>query len=531
MSFVSEGFLLFLLLLLAAYYLLPKRWQPYVLLAGSYVFYAFSGLRNLFYIAFTTLTTYFGARWIENYQKKRQDALLAMDSPSVEIKKAWKQNTSRTKHWIMTAVLIANFGVLAYVKYFSYLYSVVASFLVSRGAGSQGAAFSILLPMGISFFTFQALGYLIDVTRNKHAAEKNIFKYALFVSFFPQLIQGPISRFTQLGEQLYSEHPFEIKNIRHGLLLALWGYFKKMVVADHLAVFVGALFSSWAEQKGIQVFFSGVFYGIEIYADFSGGIDVARGVAMMLGIQVTQNFEQPFFAVSISDFWRRWHITLGAWMRDYVFYPLAMSKTFNNLGKWCKKHMNPDIGKLIPTCLIAIINFLLIGIWHGPNFKYVMYGLYNGLIVSVGTLIAPGISAFLKKKNISENSTVLRFLRILRTFILVTFGRIIAHADSWAVGKSMLAAMFTKSSAGADWIAWLKQGELTSSIWILMLIGIAVIFLRDIVVERGVNLYEKFDSLHIVWRVLILDAFILLILLFGVYGIAYNSSAFLYGGF
>ena len=531
MSFVSGTFLIFFALLLLAYYLLPKKWQPYILLAASYVFYVFSGAKNLFYILLTTVTTYFGGILIGSYSKKRSEQMKALPEPlDLAGKKAWKKVTTNRKHWMVAAVLLINFGVLAYVKYFSYFAGLINNLITARGGTANLQAANILLPLGISFFTFQSVSYVIDVSNNKVEPQRNFFRYALFVSFFPQVVQGPIGRYNDLAGQLYSSHEFNLRQVKHGLILMLWGYFKKMVLADNLVGLVATLFDAGLQQKGLQVFFCGLIYSFQIYADFSGGIDVARGAAQMLGITMAQNFEQPFFAATLSEFWRRWHITLGAWTRDYVFYPLALSKTFGNLGRWGKKHIGETLGKVLPTCIVALINFLIIGIWHGANFRYIVYGLYNGIIIAIGTISEPYLARFYEKRGINAENKVLRAIRILRTIIIVSFGRIIARADSWNVSRQMLGNMFTQK-ADMRWIAWLTQNPMNKRILLIVALSIIVLLIRDVLVERGVKIYDIFDSWNVWVQALLIDLVILGILVFGVYGMGYSSSAFLYGGF
>ena len=223
------------------------------------------------------------------------------------------------------------------LKYFNLFAGGMNRFLGKAGMTGSVPILHLVLPLGISFYTFQSAGYLIDVYREKTEPERNPAKYALFVSFFPQIIQGPISFYDQLAHQLYADRKFSYRNLKHGALLMLWGYLKKMVIADRAVSLIQMVAPDYTQYNGTVIFITVLVYALQLYADFSGGIDISRGFAEILGIEMAENFRRPYFAVSINDYWRRWHITLGAWMKSYVFYSLAMSKRFFKMGKNLKQ--------------------------------------------------------------------------------------------------------------------------------------------------------------------------------------------------
>lgn len=229
--------------------------------------------------------------------------------------------------------LVLNFGMLGLAKYTNFAIENLNALFHMNLRGMQ-----ILLPLGISFYTFQSSGYILDVYWKRCKAEHHPLKYALFVSFFPQILQGPIGRYSRLAHQLYEPHKFESANITRGLERILWGFFKKMILADWSAVFVDAIFDNPDQYGGLAIF-GVLFYTIQLYADFSGGMDVVIGIASMFGIELDENFTRPFFATSITDFWHRWHITLGTWMKDYVFYPVTLSGWMKKFGRWAKKSL------------------------------------------------------------------------------------------------------------------------------------------------------------------------------------------------
>ncbi len=233
------------------------------------------------------------------------------------------------KKWIVALVALGNFGLLFFFKYWNFSAEAINKLLPNGNL----PVFELILPLGISFYMFQSIGYVIDVYRKKYPPEKNILKFALFVSFFPQMVQGPISRFDSLGKQLYRGNSFSYDSLKAGIELTLCGYLKKLLIADRAAILVNSVFQHYSEYDGGIILIGVVFYCIQLYCDFSGGIDITRGVAKMFGIELVENFKRPIFATSLSDFWRRWHISLGTWMKDYLFYPLSLSKPFIKLRK------------------------------------------------------------------------------------------------------------------------------------------------------------------------------------------------------
>ena len=306
MSLVSNLFLLFVAAAVIVYYLVPARWQWLVLLGFSYIYYIAGGIKYVGFLLFSTLVTWMIALLIEKEETAGKH--------------------KRARKFVILG-LILNFGMLGLIKYTNFAVENLNALFHMNLRGME-----ILLPLGISFYTFQSSGYILDVYWKRCKAEHNPLKYALFVSFFPQILQGPIGRYSRLAHQLYDSHKFESRNITRGLERILWGFFKKMILADWSAVFVDAIFDNPDQYAGLAIF-GVLFYTIQLYADFSGGMDVVIGIASMFGIELDENFTRPFFATSITDFWHRWHITLGTWMKDYVFYPVTLSGWMKNFGR------------------------------------------------------------------------------------------------------------------------------------------------------------------------------------------------------
>ena len=354
MSLTSIEFLVFVIVAVVGYYIIPKRCQWMWLLLFSYIYYASAGIQYLGFILYTTLVTYGTALVIHRIDQTDE---------------AHKKDAKQKKKGVLILALLFVFGLLGVLKYTNFIVQNIDQLF-----HTDFGPFHLLLPIGLSFYTFQSAGYILDVYWNRCEPEKNVFRFALFVSFFPQILQGPIGRYSNLAHQLYDSHSFNVYNIERGMQRILWGLFKKLVIADNAALFVNPIFDNYRDYDGLAIL--GVLaYSAQLYGDFSGAMDIVIGIAQMFGIKMDENFKRPYFSISITDFWHRWHITLGTWMKDYLFYPLTFSGWMSKLGKFCKKRVGKVHGRAIPVCIANIIVFLVVGIWHGAAWKYIVYGL------------------------------------------------------------------------------------------------------------------------------------------------------------
>ena len=334
MAFFSWQFVLFLTVSLIVYYIVPGRFQWMVLLASSAWYYIVGGgARACIYVLVTVVTTFAGAVIIDNMQKQTDEKLKSKGENSAKLsreeKKQVKAAGQKRKKQVLVIVLLINFGILIVLKYGNFLTSNMNGLLNRFHTPGRLPEVSFLIPLGLSFYTFQTMGYLIDVYRGKYRAERNILHMALFTTYFPSVLQGPINRFDDLGTQLYIPHKFDDLQFREGLLRMLWGIFKKMVIAERAIIIVNEIFGNFDKNRytGFTMIVGILLYGVQLYADFAGGMDIVFGASQMFGIQLKENFRQPYMAKSISEFWQRWHISLGNWMKDYVFYPIAFHNT------------------------------------------------------------------------------------------------------------------------------------------------------------------------------------------------------------
>lgn len=502
MSLTSVQFIGFLIAGGILFYIIPKKLQWVFLLAMSFYFFCYGGLHTLGYIAATTVTIWASALLLGKVDEalKSRIANTVPKAPS-EQKKQWKKAAKRKKQIIFWGTLAINLAILSFFKY--------AGFTLENLFGNTVLS-DLILPLGISFYTFQAVGYLIDVYWGKIQPDRNLLKFSLFVSFFPQLIQGPIGRYSDLAKQLYDRHSFDLEKIERAVLRMLWGYFKKMLIADRAAFVVNSIFDKPDEFGGAAAIVGALFYAIQQYADFSGGIDIVIGVGELFGIRMAENFVRPYFSRSLAEFWRRWHISLGAWMRDYVFYPLAMTSSMRKLGQKARKSFGEHIGKVAPVALGNIVVFFLVGIWHGAQGHYILWGLYNGIIIAVSALMEPIFSRTKNRLKINDSAAWFALFGVLRTFLIVTFGGFFDRGISVNAAFSMIGDTFLNFQAGQLSREFFLGFGLDGFNYAVFFAATAVLFLVEFIQEKKkVSIRESVlkKPLLIRWAILYLFIF------------------------
>lgn len=537
MSYTSFPFLLFVAAVALVYFLFPnKKYQWTVLLAANYIFYLYAGYRYAAFILLTTLTTYLSALWLETLTDKAKD-ILAQNKASWdrEQKKAFKSKLKSQKQGIVTLVLVINFGILVFLKYYNFFAGSLNDVFHGVGLSFSAPTLKLFLPLGISFYTFQSMGYVVDVYREKVKAQRNPFKIALFISFFPQIIQGPISLYSDLAHQLYAPHSFDFTRCKHACQLMLWGFFKKLVIADRAVMLINVVLDDYFAYNGTTLTFTILIYALQLYADFSGGIDISRGVSELLGIYLAENFQRPYFARTISEYWRRWHISLGVWMRDYVFYPIAMSKLFLNASKAMKKSRfgstkaGIHIAKVLPTSFASLIVFFLVGIWHGANWKYVGFGIWNGGIIMLSTLLEPLFESWTTALKINTQSFLFRLFQISRTFLIVLVGYVFDVAPDFGSAMTTFRQILLDQNLS---IGFTQIMNLKLDFYDFGLLGVCTLFLFfvSLIQEKHADttIRKMLDEQSFLIRFLVLLVGIMVVLVFGIYGPGYNAADFVY---
>ena len=521
MTFTSFSFALFVAAMLVLYYLIPKKGQWILLLAGSYAFYLCAGVEYLGFLVLTTLTTYLAACLMDANLEK-QKAYLAENKATLsrEEKKEYKAAVKKKNKVWMILCLVLNFGILAMCKA-----CLIQPFAEMAKAGRL-SFLALGLPMGISFYMFQSMGYVVDVYRGTAKAEKNFFRLALFVSFFPQLVQGPISKFSQVAPQMYAPHDFDWKQISFGLQRMLWGFFKKLVIADRIAAAVGAL--KGPEYTGVSFLVLTVFYAIQIYGDFTGGIDVTIGLAQCFGIKLPENFVRPYFSKNIAEYWRRWHISLGEWMKDYIFYPISVSSPMLKLSKSARAKFG-DFGKRLPVYVASIATWFVTGIWHGLSFNFILWGLMNCFVIVTSEELMPVYAKFHDRFHLKEKKWYGIF-EMLRMFMLMNLIRIVDLFPKVGEYFKRMGSLVTTFNFHVLWDGTMLKLGLTKLDYIILAGGILVCFFVSLTQEKKGSVREILWQKPIVRNILIFALFLVIILM-GSYGLGYDASDFIYNQF
>lgn len=507
MLFNSVQFLIFFPVVLIVCCICPLKMRHLWLLAASYYFYMQWNPGYVLLLFSCTCVTYLAGRELER------------------LKQTGAENRRKRQTGCLAAALVLLLGMLGFYKYFCFGLDCANVLLSVLRLGPVTWRPSILLPVGISFYTLQALGYLIDVYRDDVHAEKNFFRYALFVSFFPQLVAGPIERSGNLLSQLRHPQALSYENFRKGLLLILYGLFCKMVIADRAAILVDAVYGDWESCSGFVLVFATILFSFQIYGDFYGYSTIARGTALTMGIRLTDNFKAPYFSRSIREFWRRWHISLSDWLRDYLYIPLGGSRR----GA-CRRNRN------------LLVVFAVSGLWHGASFAYVVWGLLHGLYQVMGDAVhaAAGMAAgrvrelrirYLGKEETAGRNGV-KALSVgvrqgLVTFLLVSFAWVFFRMgnlpDSVGVIKQMMVWDF-----GALWDGSLYGFGITKEYLHALLIFIGILLCVDYHKYRGTDVADVLLGQEWWLRVVLFAGLILVILMFGCYGVVYDTQQFIY---
>ncbi|MCR5292608.1 MAG: MBOAT family protein [Eubacterium sp.] len=479
MLFNSFHFLIFLPVVAVIYYILPKKVRYIWLLAASYYFYMQWNPVYVLLLLGTTLVTYAGALAIE------------------------KTPAPRTKKVVLVTALTANLLMLAYFKYMNMLASLAVSLAKLFDTNDFSFSFNILLPVGISFFTLQALGYLIDVYRGDIYAEKNVFRYALFVSFFPQLVAGPIERSRGLLKQLAVPKSFSFENIRHGFITMLYGYLLKVVIADRIAIFVDAVYDSPEQYGGAFIIVATLLFTLQIYCDFYGYSTIAKGAARILGIKLMDNFDAPYLAGSIKEFWRRWHISLSTWFRDYLYIPLGGSRK----GK-------------TRTYINLMIVFAVSGLWHGASLSFVAWGILHGLYQVAEGLLGVGRSG--EKKNIPG-----QVLAVTINFILVAAAWMLFRAGTLDKSVTLIQSVFAGTGESFNLTTFTGLG-VSGEYFIVTAVATLILLIVDILKYKKIDVAESYLKMNVALRIVLTVLLLVAIILFGCYGSAYDTQQFIY---
>ena len=517
---------IFLPAVLLAYQLAPQSSRYKVLLSASYVFFlSFSG-RLLVYLLFSTLSIHHMGLWLASCKK---DYIWAGCTP--ETKKAKKAAYEAKRRRILWLGMGLQLSILLILKYSGFFFENINLVLKAISFPRLLPSMKFALPIGISFYTLQAISYLIDVYNDKIEADDNLGRLALYLSFFPALLEGPICRYSQTAEALCQGKPLEYKNVTYGLQRMMWGLFKKLVIADRLNLLVETIFDTPNHYGGIIVIAGAVLYTFQLYADFSGCIDMTIGTGEMFGVTFPENFRQPFFAKTPSEFWRRWHITLGAWLKDYIFYPISLTKFVKNLGKHSRAKWGKHLGQVISSSIALFGVWILNGLWHGTGWNYIFFGMYYYVLILSGNLLEPAVQRITNALRIRRKCTLYRSFQTIKLLLIVFTGELFFRANNLTAGMNMFRSIFT----GFHWSGFtdgslLKLG-LSLPDFIAIFFGFIAVYAVDAIHEQGISIRERISRWNILARWSLLYAAILIVIVLGAYGDGYLPAKLIYAGF
>lgn len=494
MEFNSINFMIFFPVVLALYFVIPKALRQIWLLAASYYFYMSWNARYALLIAASTLITYVSGIAIERYRDSGR--------------------TGR-RLTVLFSCLGINLGILLFFKYGNFLIASLDRGLELLHIGSVDQRFYFLLPVGISFYTFQALGYTIDVYRGDVRAETNLIRYALFVSFFPQLVAGPIERSKNLLSQMQNIAEIKLWNARRvtsGTILMIWGFFVKMVIADRAAVLVNTVFDNYRMYGSTELVLAAVFFALQIYCDFGSYSLIAIGAAKIMGFELMENFNTPYFACSIREFWSRWHISLSTWFRDYLYIPLGGNRR----------------GRARKAANIMIV-FLASGLWHGADWSYVVWGGIHGAYQVIGDYLASFREKCIRKLRVNTACFSWKFLQTTVTFILVVFAWIFFRADSIGDALQYIRRIWVRPTPwvlfnGEIFTLGLDRPEMN-----ILFVAICMLGLVDLVRYRKKMTLDVFLMQQNLWfRGGVMIGLVVLIFVCGKYGVGFDPQQFIY---
>lgn len=511
MGITSFYFLCFFTVLLIVYYWIPRKLQWGLLLLGSVAYCLLAGQGILIlYPLVSAGACYLGT-----------NALARVP-----------QEAEKKRRGILAVTILVNIGILFALKYVNFFINTVNGVVHLFGGGDElVSGVDFLVPLGVSFYTFSLLGYVIDVYYGLADAQKNFGKLALYGLYFPNLISGPILKYREHAAQFFAPHAFDYKQVTQGLQRMVWGFFKKLVIAERLGVLVNTVYGDYEGYPGAYIWVATACYAFQLYTDFSGCMDIVLGLSQSLGIALPENFQTPFFSKSVAEYWRRWHITLGVWMKDYVFYPLLRSKLFTNLNKSFKEKFGKKRGKQYATFAAMFVLWLTVGVWHGGDWKFVIgSGLLHWLYIVMEELLAPPFARLNKRLHLDEEGRFLNGIRMLRTFFFVCIGDLFFRSASVGDASAMLKSAVSVWNPQILWDGSLLQLGLDGIETAVA--GFALLLLWAVSLkQRKEQVRECIARKPLPLRWALWYALLFAVILLGYYGPGYSAAEFIYQGF
>ncbi len=483
-----------------------------MLLSGYIFFMTLSG-KLVIYLILTSLFTYGMGLWIERAKAGASD----------------KKEAKKRGRRVLFLGIFGLLGVLVYLKYYNF-FAININRLVTGDYSSGLPVVSLLVPIGISFYTLEAIGYLTDVFWGRVKAARHLGKLALFLGFFPQIMEGPIALYSDTSEELWKGAPLKSENLSAGYIRIFWGLFKKLVIADRLSKLVSNIFGAYQQYHGVVILIGAIAYTIQLYMEFSGTMDVIIGSGRLFGVKLPENFRQPFLSKNASEFWRRWHITLGVWFKTYIFYPISVSGLVKKWNRFAKKHCSKYISNLVVSALCLFPVWICNGLWHGPKWTYIFYGIYYFVILMLEIASEPLVKKLHKVCHINSERTYYKAFQILKTWCIIFTGELFFRADGLKAGFHMFFSIF-KDFKFEGLKVYLMSVGLDMQDYTAIICGTIIVFLMGFLREKNIIGIEKIQQTSLPIRWGLYYCLIFAVIIFGAYGTGYQQVDLIYAGF
>lgn len=529
MSYHTFDFLvLFLPAVIGLHFIMPQKHRWKVLLLASYIFFWSISGKLIIYLLLSTFSIHYTGLWLNTIASDGQVKIKAAEK---EDRKAIKAQIKNRQRMVVVFAVCIHIGLLLCLKYLNFFGTNINSLLTLIGLPAFFPAAKFAMPIGISFYTLQAVSYIMDVYRGKISADRNLGRLALFMSFFPVIMEGPICRYSDTAVPLFEGKRIAYANLIRGTQRILYGLFKKIIIADRLNALVTTVFNNHENYDGTVIFVAMLCYTCQLYMDFSGTMETVIGIGEIFGVKIPENFRQPFFSKNISEFWTRWHITLGTWFRDYIYYPLSLTKPLKKLTSAARKKVGSYYGPLVSGTLALGVVWLCNGLWHGSAWSYIFFGFYHFFLISMGNITLPLVRTVTGKLHIDREAKYYKFMQIIKTCILVNIGELFFRANGLRAGLTMFKTMVTDFSLNTFTDGTLFNLGLDKKELAVAAVGTFVVFIFSVIREKGISPGKKIAEKNIVIRWAIYYAAILSIIIFGAYGPAFAPVDPMYAGY
>lgn len=500
---------LFLPVVLVAYSIANQKSRPYVLLVSSYIFFFLVSEELIVYILGSTLVTYLAGIKIHELDDK----------------------SKTKKRVVLIFTILFHLALLFVLKYTKFFIQNINDILAVFKADFQFVIPKILAPIGISFYSLQAISYISDVYNKKYPPDKNMGRLALYLCYFPYVMEGPICRYNDVAPQLWNGEKINIQSLQAGFTRILYGLIKKIVIADRLNIFIKDIYKNFDSYDGGMMAVAAVFYTIQLYMEFSGTMDVVIGSSHIFGINLTENFKQPFFSKTISEFWTRWHITLGLWFKDYIYIPVSMSKKSKKMLLSAIKKYGRFYGPFFISSIALFCVWLSNGLWHGSGWRYIFFGMYHFVLISICNIVNHYAKKFCKKHGINRNALPYRIMQIIRTSVLVCIGEMFFRADGLKAGFKMFYKLVTDFSFKSITDGTMLKLGMDKADYIVAGLTLILVLIISIIKEKGINPLHYINEKPTAFKWALWYAMLFFIIIFGAYGSGYTPIDPIYADF